>query len=263
MAAYSHFTELGLTRRLPNARARVDAPVAHDGGSDRRWIADEGGTETYLGTLVRMVFRPTRFALDWTQGAKAISPLKFVAVTTTIVAVTTQLVQDGETSTTWLALVNSLTPTLVYAFLGVLIHTVFKGVRSQRSVETSLGLTLYTIAGPGLFFPLSLILLLWVAKGHTTEKAGIWLQHQALWLKLSVIASSLALYLWPRLVLGRVLHAVHRRRWWWTLLAIVLAELALAVVFGAMEQFGIRYAVYFGWPRLVIKPNLHSYGIYW
>lgn len=252
------------TERVPNARARVNAPIPHDGGSDRRWLSEEAGADTYLGALLRMLRQPTKFAIDWTQGAKTISPLKFVAVTTTIVAVTTQLVQDGTTaSTTWLTLASSVAPTLVFALLGVLIHLVYKAIGSQRSVQTSLGLTLYTIAGPGLFFPLFLVAMQWYVKHHTTEKLNTWLLHQDLRVMLTFVVVLFGLYFWPRIALGRAMHALHRRRWWWSVLAIVLAELAVAVMFGIMERAHVGYGTIFNWPRLVLSPDLRGFAIWW
>lgn len=257
MAAYPS------TQRLPQARVIVNAPIPHDGGSDRRWLAEEAGAETYFGAFLRMLVHPTKFALAWTQGARAISPLKFVAFSTTVVVVTMQLVQTGSTSTTWLEVIGSVLPTAVFALLGLLIHLAYKSFGSQRSVETSLGLTLYTIAGPGLFFPLVLTAGTWWVKHHSTETLGEFLSHQGTPVMVGMIAVTFALYAWPRIVLGRVLHRVHRRRGWWTtVLAIVFAELCVALMFGTLVQYGVDSSI-FDWPRLVISPNLHNVGVFW
>ena len=263
MVAYSRYSELGPTQRLPNARARMEATPAHDGGHDRRWLSSEAGAETYLGALACMVFLPTKFTAEWAAGGRTISPLKFVAVSTTIVAVTWQLVQHGATNTTWLDLINSVTPALVFTLLGLLIHAAYKVFGSRRLVETSLGLTLFTSAGPGILFPLQLISLAWWAHAHSNAQLGRFIEHRSVTLRLAVALSAVATYLWPRIVLGRVLHAAHRRRWWWTVLATVFGELSVALLFGTLGMLHIDVGTYFGWPRLEIYPNLKNFGLMW
>jgi hypothetical protein len=218
-------------------------------GIETRWLheaiaAFRDETVLYLRTAAAFALRPRRFVADWSAGARrAQNPLGFMATTLAITAALQfarnslpgATEQADSASPFWRGVLQAAGPYAHYLALGVASHGVLRATGSRGRLLASVAATLYSggialLAIATLYFCAALLFPALRPSGNVSRGDA-----KAFAVALLTFAFCFALFL---ALLVAALARMHAIRLWRSAVAVALALVASALVFGALRPPG-------------------------
>jgi hypothetical protein len=174
---------------------------------------------------------PARFGRAWAIGeANALNPLAFLATSAALIGIAIQageaLTGDADDNSLLTTLWHWLQPYALFALFGLFAHLLLRRKRARSSVA----MALYAGAGPATLCGLFCILLVTILRVAVLPPTDNLLEAVPPWLRVLLLALMWSVLIWFWISLTMALAGLHGVPYWRSALAVLWAQLVLAVV---------------------------------
>jgi hypothetical protein len=212
----------------------------------------------WLATMGAVCRTPARFGRAWANGeASALNPLAFLATSAALIGIVSQL-SDALTAAGDDSLLTNiwrwLQPYALFAVFGLFAHLFLRRKRARSSVA----MALYAGAGPATLYGLVVMVLVTVLRVALHRPTGSLIDAVPPWVRPLLMGFIWSVLIWFWIYLTLALAGLHGVPYWRSALAVLGAQIALAITVWPLISHGILSAANPFLPVLVL--GIHQNG---